>query len=131
MEQTMFEGYDKMKLVDRHYRVDPNCQWGGAEIIVEQFRPMRVYPNPASISTEVAYDNQGEAFEAYLTLHGLGGMLIASRNELVQPGFNAFYFDVSGLSEGIYFVRVQDKRSGKAEVSKLSVVRGGGIRARN
>ncbi len=126
MEQTMFDGYDQMRLVDRHYVVDPNCQWGGAEIVVDQFRPMSLFPNPASISTEVAYENRGEAFDAYLTLHGLGGTLIAARNEVVHPGFNSFYFDVNGLSEGIYFVRFQDKRSGKAEVAKLSVVRGGG-----
>jgi hypothetical protein len=67
----------------------------------------------------------------YLSLHGLGGTLIASRSEVVHPGFNAFYFDVSGISEGIYFVRLQDKRNGKAEVMKLSVVRGGGGRPRN
>lgn len=124
MEQTMFEGYEKMKIVSREHRVDPNCQWGGAEIIVDQFRPMTLYPNPASTSTEVAYENRGEAFDAYLTLHGLGGSLIASRSEVVHPGFNGFFFDVSGLSEGIYFVRLQDKRNGKAEVLKLSVVRG-------
>jgi uncharacterized protein (DUF1501 family) len=131
MEQTMFDGYDKMKLVDRHYKVDPNCQWGGAEIIVDQFRPMSMFPNPASSTTEVSYENRGEVFDAYLTLHGLGGTLIAARTETVHPGFNSFFFDVSGLSEGIYFVRFQDKRSGKAEVSKLSVVRGGGIRSRS
>jgi len=131
MEQTMFDGYDQMRLVDRHYVVDPNCQWGGAEIVVDQFRPMSLFPNPASTSTEVAYENRGEAFDAYLTLHGLGGTLIAARNEIVHPGFNSFYFDVNGLTEGIYFVRFQDKRNGKAEVSKLSVVRGGGMGGRN
>jgi hypothetical protein len=90
-----------------------------------------MFPNPASTTTEVAYENRGEVFDAYLTLHGLGGTLIAARSEVVHPGFNSFFFDVSGLSEGIYFVRFQDKRSGKAEVSKLSVVRGGGIRSRS
>lgn len=131
MEQTMFEGYDKMKLVAREYRVDPDCQWGGAEIIVDQFRPMSLYPNPASLNTEVAYENQGEMFDAYLSLHGLGGSLITARTEVVHPGFNAFYFDVSALPEGMYFVRLEDKRNGKAEVKKLSVVRGGGMNARN
>ncbi len=131
MEQTMFEGYEKMKLVARESRVEPNCQWGGAEIVVDQFRPMSLFPNPASSNTEVAYENRGEAFDAYLTLHGLGGTLIASRTEVVHPGFNAFYFDVTALSEGIYFVRLQDKHTGKAEVSKLSVVHGGGRSVRN
>jgi uncharacterized protein (DUF1501 family) len=131
MEQTMLDGYDKMKLVAREHRVVPNCQWGGAEIVVDQFRPMKLFPNPASAYTEIAYENRSEAFDAYLTLHGLGGTLIASRSEVVHPGFNAFYFDVSGISEGIYFVRLQDKRNGKAEVMKLSVVRGGVGRVRN
>ena len=131
MEQTMFDGYDKMKLVGRDYRVEPACQWGGADIVVDQFRPMSLFPNPANTNTEVAYENRGEVFDAYLTLHGLGGTLIAARTEMVHPGFNAFYFDVSALSEGIYFVRLQDKRNGKAEVSKLSVVHRGGMNARN
>ncbi|MFN0215533.1 MAG: DUF1501 domain-containing protein [Saprospiraceae bacterium] len=131
MEQTMFEGYTKMKLVGRDYRVDPACQWGGADIVTDPFRPMSVFPNPASFNTEVAYENRGEAFDAYLTLHGLGGTLIAARTEVVHPGFNSYYFDVSALSEGIYFVRMQDKRNGKADVSKLSVVHGGGASARN
>jgi uncharacterized protein (DUF1501 family) len=131
MEQTMFEGYEKVKLVGREYRVDPSCQWGGAEIVVDQFRPMRLFPNPASISSEVSYENRGEVFEAYLTLHGLGGTLIAARNETVYPGFNSFYFDVSALSEGIYFVRLENRNTGKAEVSKLSVARGNGRIYRN
>jgi uncharacterized protein (DUF1501 family) len=131
MEQTMFEGYNKMKLVARESRVDPDCQWGGAEIVVDQFRPMSVYPNPASISTEVSYENRGEAFDAYLSLHSLGGSLLATRSEIVHPGFNAYYFDVAALPEGIYFVRLQDKRNGKAEVMKLSVVRGGTVLGRS
>lgn len=131
MEQTMFEGYEKVKLIAREYRVDPLCQWGGAEIVSDQFRPMNMFPNPASISTEVSYENRGDVFEANLTLHGLGGSLIAARTETVYPGFNSFYFDVSALSEGIYFVRFENRRTGKAEVSKLSVVRGNGVIYRN
>ncbi|MDX1911538.1 MAG: DUF1501 domain-containing protein [Saprospiraceae bacterium] len=131
MEQTMFEGYEKVKLVAREYRVDPLCQWGGAEIVSDRFRPMNMFPNPAGISTEVSYENRGDVFEANLTLHGLGGSLIAARTETVYPGFNSFYFDVSALSEGIYFVRFENRRTGKAEVSKLSVVRGNGVIYRN
>ncbi len=131
MEETLFDGYDKIKLVDRPYRVDPACQWGGAEVVVDQFRPMSVFPNPASYNTEVAYENRREAFDAYLSLHSMSGTQVTARKETVQPGFNAFYFDVSGIPEGIYFIRLQDQRNGKAEISKLSVVHSGGIRARN
>jgi uncharacterized protein (DUF1501 family) len=131
MEQTMFEGYAKMKLVAKASRVDPDCQWGGAEIVVDNFRPMNLFPNPAYMSTEVSYENRGEAFEALLSMHSLGGTVIAARHETVLTGPNSFYFDVNALPEGIYFVRMQNKYSGKAHVMKLSVVRGNGIRARN
>jgi uncharacterized protein (DUF1501 family) len=128
MEQTMLDSYEKLNIIDRHKRVDPNCQWGGAPIVDDQYRPMSVFPNPASFSTEVAYENRNEAFEAQLSLHSLGGTLVALRNETVQPGFNHFYFDVAALPEGIYVVRFQNRRNGKAEVMKLSVARGSGRR---
>lgn len=124
MEQAMLDGYSKLNVVDRNKRVEPNCQWGGAPIVDDQFRPMSLFPNPASFGTEVAYENRSEAFDALLSLHSLGGTLVSLRSEIVQPGANHFYFDVTTLPEGIYFVRLQNRRNGKAEVMKLSVVRG-------
>jgi len=125
MEQAMFSGYTKMKIVEREYRVDPSCQWGGAPVITDQFRPLSVFPNPASYGTEVSVENpEKDAYIAFVSLHSLGGSLITMRTETVQPGSNFFYFDVSGLAAGMYFVRVQNKLSGKASVAKLSVVNG-------
>ena len=131
MEQTMFEGYTKLKFVERERRAEPACQWGGAPVIVDQFRPVSVFPNPASNGTEVSVENQGqEAYPAYISLHSLGGNLISTRTETVHPGSNFFYFDVSGLPSGMYFIRVQNKMSGKGSVAKLSVVNGGNVRSR-
>ncbi len=129
MEQTMFDGFAKMKIVDRDHRVDPSCQWGGAPVVDDQFRPLSVFPNPANYGTEVLVENpEMDAYQALVSLHSLGGSLIAMRTETVQPGFNYYYFDVSGLAAGMYFVRVQNKRNGKASVAKLSVANGNSVR---
>ncbi len=129
LEQTMFEGYTKLKFVEKEQRADPSCLWGGAELIVDAHKPVTVFPNPTSIGSEVAVEHQGQdAYPAILTLHSLGGKLVSTRTETVQPGANFFYFDVSGLPEGIYFIRVQNRLNGKADVCKLSVVRGSSSR---
>jgi uncharacterized protein (DUF1501 family) len=129
MEETLFEGFTKLKFIEREQRVDPDCQWGGAPLLVDQFRSLSVFPNPAAVGTEVSVEHQGVAsYPAVLSLHSLGGQLLAVRTETIQPGANFFYFDVSGLPEGLYIVRVQNKRHGKGEVAKLSVVRGNGGR---
>jgi uncharacterized protein (DUF1501 family) len=123
MEQAMFEGYTKLKFVEREYRVEPGCQWGD-QVISDPFRPLTVFPNPASHSTEVSVEHRGaEAYTALVSLHSLGGNLVTSRLETIQPGSNFFFFDVAALPEGIYFVRVHNRTNGKAEVAKLSVVR--------
>ena len=129
MEQTMFEGYTKLKFVERELRVDPSCQWGGAPIITDTFRPVSIFPNPANFGTEVSVENRGEmAYKAIISLHSMGGNLVSTRIETVQVGMNSYYFDVSGLSEGMYFIRVQNKMNGKGDVSKLSIVRGNSAR---
>lgn len=129
MEEAMLDGYEKMKLIDREYRVDSGCQWGGAPVITDGFRPASVFPNPASGVTEVSFDNRSErSFQALVSLHSLGGTLISSRTEVVQPGSNTYWMDVTSLPEGTYFVRVQNRETGRADVVKLSVVRGTGSR---
>ena len=122
MEQTMFEGFTKMKLVDREYRADSSCQWGGVPVITDPFRPVTVFPNPASIGSEVAVENRSDiAYQALLSVHSLGGALVSTRTETINPGANFFYLDVTALPDGMYFVRVQNKQNGKADVVKMSV----------
>jgi hypothetical protein len=62
-------------------------------------------------------------FDAILSLHSLGGSLVTTNNQWVQPGLNLFPIDVSGLPPGIYFVRIENRSNGRAEVCKLNVVR--------
>lgn len=125
MEEAMFDGYDKMKLIDREYRVDSACQWGGAPVITDGFKPVAVFPNPASGVTEISVENRtGQPYQAIVSLHSLGGTLISSRTEVIQPGSNFYLMDVTSLPEGIYFARVQRRDTGRADIAKLSVVRG-------
>jgi uncharacterized protein (DUF1501 family) len=124
MEEAMFESYPKMFIVQKEYTVGPGCYYGGSPTIVDPFvkSPLTVSPNPASLSAEVTYQSEAE-FDALLTLHSLGGTLVSANNQAVHQGFNLFYFDVTALPTGTYFVRLQNKRNGKADVAKLSVAR--------
>ena len=71
---------------------------------------------------EVAYESQS-AFDAYLTLHSLGGRLVSGQHVRVAPGSNFYDVEVFGLPPGTYFVRLENKRTGGAEVAKLQVVK--------
>ncbi|MBK8196475.1 MAG: DUF1501 domain-containing protein [Lewinellaceae bacterium] len=124
LEQTMFEGYAKIPAIDPAYVVSPDCYFGTTSIFdpYKGQRPLAIYPNPASISAEVTFQST-EAFNAVLSIHSLGGSLISANSVVVQPGSNLFYIDVVSLPAGPYFVRLENRFSGKAEVVKLSVVR--------
>jgi uncharacterized protein (DUF1501 family) len=113
---------DKIFMVEKAYTASTECYWGGTPIIVDPFKPMSVSPNPASIVAEVNYESPRE-FEARLSLHSLGGQVVSVSSEQVVVGNNTYSFNVSGLPAGAYFVRLEDKTTGKAEVAKLQVVR--------
>lgn len=125
MLESMFDGFAKVPVIDPAYVVNPDCylpQTTGVFDVPGRNAALSVFPNPASVSTEVTF--MGEfAFEARLTLHSLGGNLITAMNVRVQPGPNLFYLDVSSLPAGPYFVRLENKNTGKASVAKLSVAR--------
>ncbi len=125
LEQTMFEGFAKIPAVDPAAVVSPDCYIGGAVSVFDPHqgkKPLAVYPNPASFRAEVTFQSN-EAFPARLTLHSLGGSLLSATSEQVVPGMNFYYVDVVSLPVGPYFVRLENKRTGKAEVVKLSVAR--------
>jgi hypothetical protein len=62
-------------------------------------------------------------FEARMSLYGLNGRLVTTSTEYVYKGTNVFYLDVSSLPVGIFFLRMEDKISGKADIVRLSVIR--------
>lgn len=125
LEQAMFDSFAKLPVVDAAAVAGPDCYIGGTTSVWDQYqgrRALTVFPNPARISAEVGYESK-TAFEARLTLHSLGGSVISSVSARVVPGSNSFQLDVVTLPPGNYFVRLENKNSGAAEVIKLSVVR--------
>jgi uncharacterized protein (DUF1501 family) len=123
LEQTMFEGYAKMPIMSSAYQVPPECY-----IATNVFDPapeqraLNAFPNPANYRAQVSFQSGG-AFEGRLSLHSLGGALVSMQQVRIQAGTNIYHFDVSQLPPGPYFVRMENKQNGKAEVVKLNVLR--------
>jgi hypothetical protein len=84
---------------------------------------LTIFPNPASIQAEIGYSNTGVAFDARLTLHSQGGSLVSAANVRVEQDANVFFLDVSLLPPAAYFVRLENKLTGRAFVAKLNVIR--------
>ncbi|MBU6340750.1 MAG: DUF1501 domain-containing protein [Bacteroidetes bacterium] len=126
LEATMFEGYAKIPLINSQFLVSPDCYLDGT--LTDVFDPvssadrMQIYPNPASARIEISF-NSPSAVDGLLTLHSLGGSLLQINNIRMQAGPNFYYFDVRAYPPGNYFVRIEDKQSGQAKVSKLIINR--------
>lgn len=127
MVESMFSGYDKLNLLDGVAVVSPDCYWpmGAVSTTDLNLKPkaLSLFPNPAQALVEVTFENAGPAFEGRLTLHSLGGSLVNGQYVYVSPGSNLYFLDVNTLPAGPYFVRLENKTSGRAEVQKLMVAR--------
>jgi uncharacterized protein (DUF1501 family) len=126
MEQTMFDGYAKLNVVDSAFVVNPDCYLNNGSVATGEAlraaRSLRAYPNPARINVEVSY-TATRAFDGRITLHSLGGSVISGSSVRVNEGDNLFFLDVSDLPTGPYFIRLENKLNGAGEVVKISVVR--------
>lgn len=122
---TMFEGYDKIPLLDSAVVVSPDCYIGTTVGVWDKTtdKPsITVSPNPAAVRAEVAVRSTAP-FDAQLTLHSLGGSLVSAQSMRIQAGVSRAYLDVRQLPPGHYFIRVENKSTGQAEVVKLLVSR--------
>ena len=126
LEATMFHGYTKIPLINSQFVVSPDCYLDGSVTSVfdtgNRKKALAVFPNPASDRTEISFQCN-DSFDARLSLHSLGGALVSVNNVRVQEGVNFYYLDVRSLTPGSYFVRMEDTRSGLAEVVKLIINR--------
>ncbi|TNE57176.1 MAG: DUF1501 domain-containing protein [Bacteroidetes bacterium] len=127
LDQTMFEGFDKVPLVGLPYVVDPQCYYGGSITITDNYddgmqQRLRVFPNPARRSAELFFES-AEAYPARLSLHSMGGSLISNEAVQVFPGNNTFPIEVFDMPPGMYIARLEDIRTGSAMVTKISVAR--------
>lgn len=124
LEQTMFEGYAKLPLVAPAYAVSPDCYIGTTSVWNPEptQKALQANPNPAVYRTEVSYRSQS-AFEAVLSMHSLGGSVAFAGTVRIQAGLNQFYLDIKQHPPGTYFIRLENKTSGAAEVTKLIIAR--------
>jgi Secretion system C-terminal sorting domain/GEVED domain len=104
----------------------PLSQSGGlrAKAVVESTvigaDAMQVWPNPASRNVSVRYLSvSGGA--GLLTVMDLSGRTVSSRPVSLDSGSNTLELDVSGLSDGLYIVRVQT--DGHAHSAKVQVMK--------
>jgi uncharacterized protein (DUF1501 family) len=125
LEETLFDDYMKIPLINNNFITDPACYYGGAILSVDpgfNKQPLEVFPNPARFSTEVTFQSE-QAFPARLSMHGMGGQVVYAGNVQVQIGDNLFFLDVNSTPAGMYFVRLENRETGLAHVVKLSVVK--------
>ena len=128
LQQTLFDGYMKLPLINNQFLVDVGCYYGGSEFVngvldpAAAQRKLYLFPNPARHGVEVSF-TAGASYQARLSMHSMGGQLIYNAKTPVQQGENLFYLDVTNSPAGIYFVRLENLETGLAEVAKLTVVK--------
>lgn len=125
LEETLFDNYMKMPLINGNFAVDPSCYYGGTTIVNDtgfMRSPLTVFPNPARFNTEITFSSE-ISFPARLTMHSMGGQVAYSGNVQVVNGDNLFYLDVTDKPAGAYFIRLENRETGRAEVARLMVVK--------
>lgn len=125
LEETLFDNYMKMPLINGNFAVDPSCYYGGTTIVNDtgfMRAPLTVFPNPARFNTEITFSSE-ISFPARLTMHSMGGQVAYSGNVQVVNGDNLFYLDVTDKPAGAYFIRLENRETGRAEVARLMVVK--------
>ncbi|MEZ4919858.1 MAG: DUF1501 domain-containing protein [Saprospiraceae bacterium] len=123
--EAMFEGYNKLPIVNNAYVVDPDCYVGtptGIFDTQEIKKSLQVFPNPATVRAEIMFQS-GQSFSANLSVHSLGGSLVSNRQVQVLEGPNIYYLNVRALPPGPYFIRLENRATGRAFVTKLSITR--------
>ncbi len=126
LTESRFAPYAKLPLVAPSYAAHPSCYYGGsttnaADVEVPQDKIL-IYPNPARTSTELIV-RSAEAYEAFLSVHGMGGSLLYHQRVRIEPGDNSFLLEVLSMPTGTYIVRLENALTGAAKVAKMSVAR--------
>ena len=77
-------------------------------------------PNPAQSSTSIPFVVPEEC-NIFFTLMSVNGQILTSYNMHAFPGNNTFTYDISSLSNGIYYYVMTYK--GKQKVRKMVIQR--------
>ena len=125
LEQALFDGYMKIPVVNNSFAIDPSCYYGGTTIVNDtgfNRSALNIFPNPARHSAEITFSSD-VAFPARLSMHSMGGQVVYAGNVQVLNGDNLFYLEVIDKPAGAYFVRLENRETGLAQVAKLLVVK--------
>ena len=78
-----------------------------------QFSLLQNYPNPFNPTTTISFNLQTKSFTTLRIFDSLGNLVQTLVNEELSSGKYERTFDASGLSSGVYFVRMTaDGRTG-------------------
>jgi hypothetical protein len=91
------------------YKTEVETENGGnvsVEGIAKGVSSTAVYPNPASQSINVLLGVETNA-EVKISIIGMNGQLIDSRNVNTVAGINQEAFNIAALNSGIYFVKIE------------------------
>lgn len=75
------------------------------------FNDLKAWPNPANDGFSLQFE-MNSANELVFELSALSGKIIRQKTIEGKTGMNQFYTDVTGLSPGLYFYRLQGRNSG-------------------
>ncbi len=67
-----------------------------------------IYPNPASSTLEVAFENRDNSVKNTLRIYNVAGQVVAEQNLDATPGFHAKAVDISSLKNGVYIVNLEN-----------------------
>lgn len=102
------------------FRCNNNYVRLGEEEIVTETMLTEIYPNPASGSVAISF-NLSQESEVTLQVFDMTGRYVATVvNELFEKESNELTWDASGLSPGIYFLKM--KAGSYSETKRISVI---------
>jgi len=85
--------------------VKANCKYGFEDYAISENR-ITIYPNPAATAITIETPTTPNR-NTFMTIININGQALISRQVTEQE----MVVDVSGLSQGVYFVRVRDDRT--------------------
>jgi uncharacterized protein (DUF1501 family) len=126
MEDALFQGFQKVGLVDAAAVVDPGCYLptqssGLADLLSVQSR-MRIFPNPAVHHAELRYKGDQHA-DAQIHIFAADGRRVRQMFISLNPGESVQFLPVSDLLSGTYQVILEARDAGILERGRLVVVR--------
>jgi uncharacterized protein (DUF1501 family) len=126
LEDTMFETYPKIGLIDTAAVVDPGCylpmQSSALNDVFSEKQALRIFPNPAVYHAEIRYTGNVHA-DAAVHVFDAHGRRVRQLYMALAPGESGQFIPVSDLSSGVYQVVLDAPEAGLLVKGKLVVAR--------